>query len=366
MRREAEFKTYLKGLGKDDGFICRKVKYCRYAENTTCRDMEDIVASKVDIDSAMNILKKYYAKNAFDQIRPAVRTYAEFASATKATSWVAVSPSSTSAGTFKTYADTTGLVVYENSVPSYEQVFGLCEFLEDEYDKIRDFARDVLRNVWQHFPAIPVYLSKERPQKSYPIDREMLMKKIRKICAECDKEKCVAPHCWAFSLIFETEPIIDSIAGRYYGGEEPHIVLYFKNTPSPQDIHNPEFTAAIAKTLAHEYLHFLHDYYVKTVAGKTIDPFGNKRLSEALADFFGVLYALDQKYIAVAKDRYNLWKSREKTSWPYSYALKFFKIPYKMNLIDYSAAEIDDTIRKFRDVFTNTIDPNNAFKILKS
>jgi hypothetical protein len=85
-----------------------------------------------------------------------------------------------------------------------------------------------------------------------------------------------------------------------------------------------------------------------------------------LADFFGVLYALDQKYIAVAEDRYNLWKSREKTGWPYSYALKFFKTPYKMNLIDYSAAEIDDTIRKFRDVFTNTIDPNNAFKILKS
>ena len=186
MRREAEFKTYLKGLGKDDEFICRKVKYCRYAENKTHKDMDDIVASEANIDAAMNILKKYYVKNTFDKIRPAVRTYAEFASATKATSWVAVSPSSTSAGTFKTYADTTGLVVYENSVPSYEQVFGLCEFLEDEYDKIRDFARDVLRNVLQHFPAIPVYLSKERPKKSYPIDREMLMKKIRKICAECD------------------------------------------------------------------------------------------------------------------------------------------------------------------------------------
>ena len=52
--------------------------------------MEDIVASKVDIDAAINILKKCYAKNAFDQIRPAVRTYAEFASSTKATSWVAV------------------------------------------------------------------------------------------------------------------------------------------------------------------------------------------------------------------------------------------------------------------------------------
>ena len=52
--------------------------------------MEDIVASKVDIDAAINILKKYYAKNAFDQIRPAVRTYAEFASSTKATGWVAV------------------------------------------------------------------------------------------------------------------------------------------------------------------------------------------------------------------------------------------------------------------------------------
>ena len=364
MRREDDFKTYLKSLGKADGFVCRKIKYCHYAENKTHKDMDDIVASEANIDAAMDILKKYYAKNAFDQIRPAMRTYAEFASSTKVAGWVAMPQSGVSAGTLKTYDDTTGLVVYENSVPSYERVFGLCEFLEKEYDKTRDLARDVLRNIWQHFPAIPVYLSKERPQKTYPVDREILIRKIREICAGCDRESCNSPHCRAFNLIFETEPIIDSIAGRYYGGSEPHIVLYFKNTPSPQDINNPEFIAAIAKTLAHEYLHFLHDYYVKTVTKTIVNPFKDERLSEALADFFGVLYALKQGYMATAEDRYYLWKLREGTVWPYSYALKFFENPYKANLKNYSDANISNATQKFRDVFKNTTDPKCAKKIL--
>lgn len=363
MRREAEFKAYLKDLGKDDGFICRKVKYCHYAEDKTYKDMDDIVASEADIDVAMDILKKYYAKNAFDQIRPAVRTYAKFASSTKVVGWTAMPPISVSAGAFKTYEDTTGLVVYENSVPSYEQVFGLCEFLENEYDKIRVFARDVLKNIWQHFPAIPVYLSKECPEEVFQHDRSLLMKKFRKICKECDRNYC-APDCPAFNRISEEMYFTETIGGRYYGGAEPHIVLYFKNFPKAWDVSESKFTAAIAKTLAHEYLHFLHDYYVKTVAKMAVDPFKDERISEALADFFGVLYALKQGYTATAEDRYYLWKLHEGTGWPYSYALKFFKNPYKANLKNYSDANISNATQKFRDVFKNTTDPKCAKKIL--
>ena len=257
------------------------------------------------------------------------------------------------------------MLVYENSVTSYDRkkTHGLCAFLENEYDKIRDFARNVLLNIWQDFPAIPVYLSKERPEEVFQHDRSLLMKKIRIICKECGRNYC-APECPAFNRILEEMYFKQPIRGRYYGGAEPHIVLYFKNFPEPWNVSDSKFATAIAKTLAHEYLHFLHDYYVQTVGKTTINPFEDERLSEALADFFGVLYALKQGYTVTAEDRYLLWKVREGTGWPYSHALKFFEHPYKSNLTNYAATEINNATQKFRSVFKNTTNPKCAKKIL--
>lgn len=356
MRKEADFKSYLRGLRHEEEYIRLKVQYCQYAENKVGKDMEDISASQAEIDTAMDILKASYKKSAFEQIRAAVHKYIDFASSTKAT---------VIAGPFNTYADVTGLVVYENSVPSYERTLGLCEFLKAEYDKIRDFARDVLQNIWQVFPPIPVYLSKEQPEEIFHHDRKNLMKKIRVICKKCDREYC-APDCPAFDRIMEEMVFTCPIRGKYYHGKEPHIVLYFKNFPKPCDLHEPEFITDIAKTLAHEYLHYLHDCYVKTVAKKTMNPFADKRLREALADFFGVLYALKQKYIVVAENRYKLWQDLKETGWPYSYALKFLEFPYKSKLTCYSATEMENAKQKFRDVFQNTNNPGAAFKILVS
>ena len=362
MRKETDFKSYLRGLRDEEEYIRRKVQYCQYAENKVGKDMEDISASQAEIDIAMDILKASYKQSAFEQIRAAVHKYIDFASSRKATGWVAIPSSSIPVGPFKTYADVTGLVVYENSVPSHERTLGLCEFLRAEYDKIRDFARDVLQNIWQVFPPIPVYLSKEQPEEIFHHDRKNLMKKIRVICKKCDREYC-APDCPAFDRIMEEMVFTCPIRGKYYHGKEPHIVLYFKNFPKPCDLHEPEFITAIAKTLAHEYLHYLHDCYVKNVVKK---PFDDKRLSEALADFFGVLYALKQKYIVVAENRYKLWQDLKETGWPYSYALKFLEFPYKSKLTCYSATEIENAKQKFRDVFQNTNNPGAAFKILVS
>ena len=355
----------MNSLRIDEGFISRKLRYCGYAESKVDKDMEEISSSPEEVDAAMCILEGYYSKNAFDQIRAAIHTYLDFSTSTKTSAWTTIPPVSAVSGGFKTYADVSSLVVYENSVTSYDRkkTHGLCAFLENEYDKIRNFARDVLRNIWQDFPAIRVYLSKERPEEVFQHDRSLLMKKIRKICKECDRNYC-APDCPAFNRILEELYFTQAIRGRYYGGAEPYIVLYFKNFPEPWDVSDFKFATAIAKTLAHEYLHFLHDYYVQTVAKTTIDPFKDKILSEALADFFGVLYALKQGYTVTAEDRYDLWKLHEGTGWPYSYALKFFECPYKSNLTNCSATEIDNATQKFRDVFENTIDPKNAKKIL--
>ena len=64
------------------------------------------------------------------------------------------------------------------------------------------------------------------------------------------------------------------------------------------------------------------------------------------------------------EDRYDLWKDREGTDWPYSCALKFFEKPYKLKIKDYSNTEMDDATQKFRDVFRNTINPKDAKKLL--
>ena len=366
MRRESEFKEFLikfrKGHKHSPANAERYVKICHRIEGYMGgRDMDELVVSQEEVEATEKALE---TKGSFTDTRAALHAYHEFFSASTK-GWIAVPASPTKAEPFKTYSDSTGLVVYENSVTSYDRkkTHGLCAFLENEYDKIRIFARDVLQNIWQDFPAIPVYLSKERPEEVFQHDRSLLMKKIRKICKDCDRNYC-APDCPACNRILEEMYFTQVIGGRYYGSVEPHIVLFFKNFPEPWDVSDSKFATAIAKTLAHEYLHFLHDYYVQTVAKTTIDPFADKRLSEALADFFGVLYALKQGYTVTAEDRYVLWKLREGIGWSYSYALKFFEHPYKSNLTNYSAAEINAATQKFRDVFENTTVPKSAKKIL--
>lgn len=366
MRREAEFKTFLikfkKGrkhtpLGADQYIdICRRIE--GYMGG---RDMEELVVPQTEFDATEAVLK---TKGSFKNTRAVLRAYCEFAS-TMPASWIVVSPTCRTIGLFRVYDTAAGLVTYENSVRTYEKAAGLCAFLEAEYEKIRDFAKEKLEFIWQDFPAIPVYLSKERQKETYFYDRESTLKCIRKICAECNRENCHSPRCPAFNRMMEMENFTESIAGRYYGGAEPQIVLYFQNFASPWDMKNPAFTAAISKTLAHEYLHFLHDYYARTIAKKKFDPLANKNLREALADFFGVLYALQQGNATVAEGRYIQWLDRENTDWPYAHALKFFTKPYQENLTDYSATEMSVAIQKFRNVFQNTADPKAAVKILK-
>lgn len=368
MRRESEFKEFLikfrKGHKHSPANAERYVKICHRIEGYMGgRDMDELVVSQEEVEATEKALE---TKGSFTDTRAALHAYHEFFSASTK-GWIAVPASPTKAEPFKTYSDSTGLVVYENSVTSYDRkkTHGLCAFLENEYDKIRIFARDVLQNIWQVFPPIPVYLSKEQPEEIFHHDRKNLMKKIRVICKKCDREYC-APDCPAFDRIMEEMVFTCPIRGKYYHGKEPHIVLYFKNFPKPCDLHEPEFITDIAKTLAHEYLHYLHDCYVKTVAKKTMNPFADKRLREALADFFGVLYALKQKYIVVAENRYKLWQDLKETGWPYSYALKFLEFPYKSKLTCYSATEMENAKQKFRDVFQNTNNPGAAFKILVS
>ena len=90
--------------------------------------------------------------------------------------------------------------------------------------------------------------------------------------------------------------------------------------------------AQLSNCLAHEYFHFLHNFFVGSSFSKRgRQPFSTDVVKESLADFFALVYSLfnddpilecpNQRYAA---QRYNSWVKRYGSSWPYAYALCFY------------------------------------------
>jgi hypothetical protein len=369
MQRENEFRNFLinrrKGHKHSPSGAERYVKICyRIERYMSGRDMDELVISQAEVNATEKVLE---TKGSFTDTRAVLHAYYEFASTTK-TGWTLVSSSApftiVGTGTNKTTQGLAGLVVYDNSVPSYDRIPGLCECVEKEYEKIREFAKRLLANIWQDFPAIPVYLSKERPEKTYYYDREFLLCKMREYCAKCERKGCEPPYCGIGGVLEKYAPFTHRINGRYFDGIEPHIVLYFKNFDKPHSLSNHHFAAEIAQTLAHEYWHFLHAYYVSTFTRNTVDPFEDERVSEAMADFFGVLYSRERGDSEIVEERYASWRRNDKNIWPYAYALHFLHSPYKSKFSEYSDTEIDAAREKLRYIFRATPDARVALSKL--
>ena len=265
------------------------------------------------------------------------------------------------ASTATTTTATTDIVVYENSNPTCEPIPGLRDYLKNEYKKIREFAQDILGHLWQVFPEIPVYLSEKQPTKTYYYSLDFLLDEMKEKCAKCTGRNCKTPCEADMAILREYAPFVRNICGEFFGGKDPYIVLYFKNFKNPS-MHNSNFLAEIANTLAHEYLHYLEYAYCnahKTIAGKS------DNVSEALADFFGMLYSLkkaSKEDLVVAKKEYSSWKRYWGSNWPYAYAICFYQVnghkeSYTNQLVDYDHLGM---IKKFRDVFASTPDPHAA------
>lgn len=244
----------------------------------------------------------------------------------------------------------TAHVVYENSVPADEKIAGLCAHLENEYAKIISFANKTLGTFFQNLAPIPVYLSKERPVKTYYYEREFLMRKITELCKKTEGH---AGYCPAGSVLEEYHPFDCDINGRFFSGSEPHIVIYFKNL----DPSSPFFLESAAQTLAHEYMHYLHYAF----ADKKYDA-ASKKLKEAFADFFAVAYCIEEGYISVANKRFFEWKEHDREVWPYSYALCFFEKPLKSAVEN---CDINRAIGRFVQVFADCKTPSRALSTLK-
>lgn len=350
--REREFKLYLNSHNKSEDYIgyCKKIE-----EAFGGKDMDEIISSHQNISKVRTNLQALTSnKKSIDNYMSGLNRYLEFS----------VSLSIATMSYPKTQIVQTGLVVYENSVPSYEQDPKLCEFLEDEYVKICKLAKNILRNIQIDFDVIPVYISEKQPTRTYYKDPEILLGEMKKHCSECNREDCTPPYCYVSEVLWKYETFTDNLCGEFYGGAEPHIVLYYKNFNNPS-VNNKQFLAAIAKTLAHEYLHYLHYAFAEE---KFSD--AKKSLKEALADFFGVLYSIncgDKYALKVAENRYERWKEREGSGWPYADALWFYRVygkemEYSSNYNEY---ERFGCIGKFVQIFGSTRYPDCAYKDLK-
>ena len=242
-------------------------------------------------------------------------------------------------------------IKYADNVLPEQQVPQLCGRLESEYNRIIEFAGHILGDCFSdYFPErIRVELRKECPSRIYFNNDKYVTKKINELIK---KREIVTEKEISQILRFE-----DRIAGLFID-KTPHIVIYFNQFCADTW---DEYIAKISKTLAHEYAHYLEYAYCKVNASKS---YQDACVSEAIADFFGVLYSVNRggKYdLKVDEDRYNLWKKREGSNWPYAYALHFLSKPYKVNLSDYDSYEMEKAVKKLREVFQLTPNAKDAY-----
>lgn len=351
LRRSNEYKKFLSRFFEKKKTVSNYACYCNTAERVLGRDLDDVVCDFNEIAKALASLaaEPSYVRKAFEY-------YISFYYAPKQ-SWA-----DSQKGTILPMPKKPSLeplVQYYSDVPSVERDEDFRAGLELEYPKILAFAQKTfgaLVDPGLHY--IPVFLSKETPfSKTVPADKRY----INRLERDYGKGKELTQDQLAIldGGMIRSEPIVAS----FFKGETPYIEIYYNNIYCSKP-HNLTFAIMY---LAHEYMHFLHYSYV---AQRGIaDPLNIKKLNEAMADFFGVIYSMDRggkDDKAVAQRRYEIWLGRDGSGWPYACALKFFNKPYKCRLIDYSSIQTDNAIQKLKNVFAKTTDPKEAFKLLNS
>ena len=310
MRREKEFKKYL----EDNKISSQNVGYCKnHIEKAFGgMDMDDIIIRHQNI-SKVRAKLKLIDKNddCINSYMAALNHYLRFAFECGKTSMV-IGASSGGEGE-NAYPSKIDIckaprVMYYDDVPFVEREESLRKELEDEYPEILEFAKRIFG---EDNGYIPVYLSKKTPPASeYKVKKSFLNKLRKKNQRELrDLER----------ELLDTGTIVTATVARFFPGEKPYIEIYYKNLPAKYN----RLEEAI-NYLAHEYMHFMELVY--SVKNK-FSAFSDDRVSEALADFFGVMYSINRgrrSDFSVAINRYDLWRILEGSGWPYAYALYFY------------------------------------------
>lgn len=222
---------------------------------------------------------------------------------------------------------------YAEDVKDNEKIPDLCHYLEGEYEMILVFMRQLFGDRICEYNRIPVVLSKELPTEKYSISSEEKAKML-----EFKVGRFGQLYAKGYLEILDKDSITFPVLGRYFGlkadgNNDPYIVLYYKNFGTC-DLEL--YKAKIAQTLAHEYMHYIHNLIAKdTFNGKGKH---TEAVKEAVADFYGVLYSVwshkNDKKIEAALDRFNTWVDYFGSNWPYVNALWF--LFDGDNLLDFS------------------------------
>ena len=251
------------------------------------------------------------------------------------------------------------LVYYNDNVDINKRVEGLCEKLEIEYiEYLTHFASYIFRDIIDGEFYLPkVVLCKECPSEIWTNSDSFITRKINELIKKGD---LVNEQQIAQILRHQSR-----IAGEFIHNPRPLIKIYFNQFDSADW---NEYFAEISQTLAHEYMHYLEYEYCRRSGSKS---FTEANVSEALADFFSVIYSLsrgtdkfvitDKDRIEVAEKRYNEWVKWDGSGWPYAYALYFMKKRIKGFSPIFREYYDKGCIEKLRTVFVATLNPKDAY-----
>lgn len=245
-------------------------------------------------------------------------------------------------------------VRYADNVTDDIKVEGLCSKLEQGYRSILDYCSNCLHYLdIDYLKFIPVILKKECPNIRTSNELSYITDKINDLISD--------GHSVTKKVVQNILYFNDRLLGEFVLGEQPYIIIYYRQFSG---LCFEEYFGQVVMTLAHEFTHYIEYLYCKK---HNTPSYKDERVSEALADFLSFTYLLsknNQVFTEIAIKRYDLWQVRFGSSWPYYYALYFLN-GYN-GKFDYLIRCLIRDESKFSEVFKNTINIKQAYKILIS
>lgn len=243
----------------------------------------------------------------------------------------------------------TRLIRYEDDVAAPEQVPQLCGTLEQEFDRIRQFAKGVFGTMLapEDWEGVSIRLKKGIPDPIFFDAEQTYLEELRRRqeeereLTEEEKETLRTGKIPFVPLAF------------FRALPQPHIEIFYQSVVWEDSWAG--YLARLVNCIAHEYMHYLH--YTYAAAHGNPRPFRNKNLNEGVADFFGAMYSLHRggdhdRDVAVM--RYVGWTRMFGSGLPYANALFFYRSGGRETLYTEDVARLTAPMKKLVDVLAAT------------
>lgn len=248
-------------------------------------------------------------------------------------------------------------VMYEADVDESERIPGLVSFIDHEYGQIEEYIwnlhlvdkedeNGVGRFLLYFRDTCQIVLSprKEVTRYSKPFETKDLLNLLEEESMNGKTEVSIDE----VRRILNGDSIRSTRLGSFSAcsndSEGPVIYIYYR----VQEGDDPySYAAGIRNTLAHEMMHLAHWCFAGELWND--DSLSSKRVKEAVADFGGMLYSLNDRYNRwgeplltesqkVARNRFDSWKKRLNDGlWPYAFAYYFTVVGAKIMRFSYDA-----------------------------